>query len=241
MRRSFAVLLTGMLLGACGAPGEPPPYYRFRKQLTPSGKYVIHDYARNGWMAFMPDVAGTEVFGVNEAFKEGEGEPIDGSISAWISDDTLLVYDFSYRLKQPGDTLPIKTECTKVGDFTVKTVFYKSNSVLGANEVFDSVYAGRDSIFIRLVAGTERSLLALPFGGTHVEVKGDSIYAIEISTIVRKSMDFERTHSDGTTETGLPRIEVAGYFLTPLRKISPAVLPEKRVFRSEQASSGNDY
>ncbi len=241
MRRSFAVFLTGMLLCACGAPGEPPQYYRFRKQLTPSGKYVIHDYARNGAMAFLPDVSGTEVFRVNETFREGEGEPIHGSIGEWISDDTLLVYDFSYRLKQPGDTLPIKTEFTKVGDFTVKTVFYKSNSVVGANDIFDSVYASKDSIFIRLASGEERSLLALPLGGTHVDVKGDSIYAIDIATSVRKSMDFERTHPDGTIETGLPRIEVAGYYLTPLKKISPAVLPEKKVFWNQQKSFGRAY
>ncbi len=102
------------------------------------------------------------------------------------------------------------------------------------------MYAGKDSIFIRLVAGEERSLLALPLGGTYVDVKGDSIYAIEIATRVRKSMDFERTHPDGTTETGLPRIEVAGYYLTPLKKLSPTVLPEKKVFWNEHPSFGDD-
>ena len=82
--------------------------------------------------------------------------------------------------------------------------------------------------------------MALPLGGTHVDVRGDSIHAIEIATSVRKSMDFERTHPDGTTETGLPRIEVAGYYLTPVKKISPAVLPEKKIFWNEGKSFGND-
>jgi hypothetical protein len=220
----------GMLFNSCSGQQEKAQYYRFSRQLTPSGKYVIYDYAREGKITFFPDVLGTEVFGINQAFEEGQGEGMDGSISQWISDDTLLVYDFTYPLKQPRDTLPIKTQLDKVGDFIVKKVFYKSNSRTGSTYSFDSVYASKDSLFIRLLPQEEGRLLTLQLGGTHVKVKADSIYAIEIQTRMHKSMDFERTFSDGTTQTGLPRIEVESYYLIPIKKISPSLLPEKKVF-----------
>lgn len=230
MLRLLAILIMGMLFNCCRWQQEKAQYYRFSRQLTPSGKYVIYNYAREGKIAFFPDVSGTEVFGISQAFEEGQGERIDGSISQWISDDTLLVYDFTYPMKQPRDTLPIKTQLDKVGDFIVKTVFYKSNSTTNSNYSFDSVYASKDSLFIRLFPQEEGMLLALPLGGTHVNVKDDSIYTIEIQTRVHKSMDFERTFSDGTTQAGLPRIQVEGYHLIPINKISPTLLPEKKVF-----------
>src|SRR5688500_10809485 len=107
MNKVVTVILIGLIFDSCiSEQQEKFEYYRFRKQLTPSGKYIIYDYARFGSMAFSSDILGTEVFEANESFDEGEGELLNGSISEWISDDTLLVYNFRSDLNQPKDTLP---------------------------------------------------------------------------------------------------------------------------------------
>ncbi len=108
------------LLTSCDNQVEKYEYYKFRKQITPSGKYVIYDYARYGSMAFSSDISSTELFSSDKNFEEGKGVKIQGSISHWIDNDTLLVYDFKSELNQPKDTLPIKTTYSKIGDFTLK-------------------------------------------------------------------------------------------------------------------------
>jgi len=234
MIRILSFFLIIVLLSSCGEQKEEYEYYRLGKQITPSGNYIIYDYARYGPMAFSSDISGLKVFRINEEFKEEEGELIDGSISEWISDDTLLVFNFESDLKQPRDTLPIKTEFEKVGDFVIKLVYYKSNSGGRAIYDFDSVTTSSDSIFIRTVSDKQkREILRFPLGGTTIKTKSDSITHIEISTRLIKSMNFVYKNPDGTFTSGLPEVGTTRYELTPIKRISPKELNTKRIFWDE--------
>ncbi|GEO02780.1 hypothetical protein AAE02nite_04440 [Adhaeribacter aerolatus] len=81
MIRILYLFLITVLFSSCSEQKEVYEYYRFGKQITPSGKFVIYDYARYGPMAFSSDISNTELFRIDEEFKEGEGQEIDGSIS----------------------------------------------------------------------------------------------------------------------------------------------------------------
>jgi hypothetical protein len=228
----YALIILTLFLTACGNEKvEQFEYYRFAKQVTPSGKYVIYDYARFGPMAFSSDILGTELFETNKDFKEGNGIKIEGAISEWLSNDTLLVYNFKSDLKQPKDTLPIKTEFKKLGDFTVKTVYYKSNSGGRAINKFDSVAMTNDSIFIQTIQKeNEKKIISFPLGGTTIKATSDSITHIEVNTRLTKNMSFVYKNSDGTFTSGLPGIGTTWYDLTPTKKINPKTLNEKKVF-----------
>ena len=232
MRRTILSIITISLIYACGSDEvEQYEYYRFERQVTPSGKFAIYDYARFGPMAFSSDVSGTELFKIDEEFKEGKGTEINGSISEWLSDDTLLVYNFRSDLKQPKDTLPIKTEHSKLGDFTVKTVYYKANSGGRAIYDFDSVTTTSDSIFIRVLSDKEgKQILRFPLGGTSIKAKPDSIIHIAIHTRLSKNMDFVYKNPDGTFTSGLPGVGTTWYDLTPTKKISPKPVNDKKIF-----------
>ena len=202
--------------------------------MSPSGKYVIYDYARYGPMAFGSDITGTELFEIDQKFVEGEGEKISGAISEWISNDTLLVFNFKSDLKQPKDTLPIKTEYSRLGDFVVKTLFYKSNS--GGRDIydFDSVATSSDSIFVRVLSNKKgKQILGFPLGATTVKIKSDSIIHIEIDGRLIKSMSFVYKNPDGTFTTGLPEVGTTWYDLTPTKNISSKGLAKRKLFWEE--------
>ena len=210
---------------------EKYEYYKFARQLTPSGKYVIYDYARYGPMAFSSDISGTEIFRIDEKFKEGEGQDIGGAISQWISNDTLLVYNFKSNLKQPKDTLPIKTQYSALGDFTVKTIYYKANSFGRAIYDIDSIATTSDSIFIRTVSQSGKGeILRFPLGGTLIKVKSDSIIHVAVHTRLSKNMNFVYKNPDGSFTRGLPRIGTTWYDLTPVKNISSKGLSKKKMF-----------
>jgi hypothetical protein len=232
VNKVITLILVGLSFFSCDNENQSRfEYYQFRRQLTPSGKYVIYDYARYGPMAFSSDILGTELFPVDEPFEEGKGEPIKGSISEWITNDTLLVYNFKSELKQPRDTLPIRIEHHKMGDFIVKSVFYKTNS--GGRNIlnFDSVATNNDFITIRTVSKNgEREFISFPLGGTTIQVRSDSIEHIEVSTRLYKSMDFVYKNADGTYLTNLPHVGTTSYDLTPTKKISPSSIQDKKVF-----------
>jgi len=185
-------------------------------------------------MAFSSDIVGTEVFQKNEPFAEGKGTLIDGLINKWIGDDTLLVYNFKSELPQPRDTLPIKIECKTVGDFTVKTVYYKSNSSGSYRLNFDSVFTTRDSIFVRTLSGKKNKVFkSFPLGGTTFQVEDDTITHIEIEGGLDKSMDFIYKNENGTYTTGLPHIGIVTYDLSPTKKISAQSIDQKKIFWEE--------
>lgn len=228
MLRILSLFIIALLLCSC-EQNEEVEYYRFGKQTTPSGKYVIYNFAR-----YDPDISGTEVFKINEEFEEGEGASIDGAISEWISDDTLLVYNFKSDLEQPKDTLPIDTKFEKVGDFIVRTVYYKSNSGSRAIYDFDSVATTNDSNIIRTVSSNgEQKILRFPLGATTIKAESDSIKHIAISTRLAKSMNFVYKNLDGSFTSGLPEVGTIWYDLTPMKNISPKGLNTRKVFWEE--------
>lgn len=231
---SIMTILFLFLLNSCEEGKEKYEYYKFRKQITPSGKYIIYDYARYGAMAFSSDISGTVVFKANEIFEEGKGQQIDGAICAWLSNDTLLVYNFKSNLEQPKDTFPIKIEIRKLGDFIVKTVFMKANSGGRDSYDFDSIRITNNSIFIRIVENKKRKyFLKFPLGATTIKTKGDSITHIEVSTILNKNMDFVYKNTDGTFSTGLAEVGTTEYDLTPIKKISANGLYKRKIFWEE--------
>ncbi|MEL7146187.1 MAG: hypothetical protein AAFO69_07450 [Bacteroidota bacterium] len=232
MKNLILVVVISLVLIACGVSGaSQSEYYRFAKQVTPSGRYAIYDYARHGPMAFSSDISGVELFEINKGFREGGGINIKGSISEWQSNDTLLIYDSKSDLKQPKDTLPIKTEFKKLGDFIIKTVHYKFNS--GGREIykFDSVSMTNDSIYIQTIRrDNERKMLRFPLGGTTIKATKDSIIHISVNTRLKKSMNFIHKNSDGTFTSGLPSVGTTWYDLTPTKLIEAQSLNERKVF-----------
>jgi hypothetical protein len=235
MQRFIVLAITILLLGSCAEQVEKYKYYRFCKQITPSGKYIIYDYARYGSMAFSSDISGTELFKIDDKFAEGEGEEIDGAISEWLSNDTLLVFNFKSNLEQPKDTFPIKIEYSNLGDFVVKTIYYKTNAGYRSISYFDSVETTNDSIFIHLVTtdNKENQILSFPLGSTTIKTKSDSITHIEISTRLNKNMNFVYKNKDGTFTNGLPEIGTTWYDLTPTKKISRKGLDKRKIFWEE--------
>ena len=230
MKHFYIILLSIIVLSSCGEK-EKFDYYRFSKQITPSGKYVIYDYARFGPMAFSSDILGTEIFKVGEVFEEGHGKVINGVISEWLSDDTLLVYNFKSNLDQPKDTFPIKTEFSKLGDFIVKTDYYKSNSGGRAIYNIDSIATTNDSIFIRTISEKkDKNILRFPLGAVNISVKSDSIVHVRIDSRLNKNMSFVYKNPDGSFSTGLPEVGTTWYDLTPITKISPRGLNERKIF-----------
>ncbi len=215
-------------LCSCGGQKENFEYSGFRKQVTPNGKYIIYDYSGPGKMAFSSAITGTEVFEADQVFEEGKGKPIKGLISEWISNDTLLVYKFDFDTGQPKDTLPIKTEFEKVGDFVIKQVFYKSNSGSRCTPKFDSIAITKDSITVRLI---DKKIISFPLGGIVIQVKSDSIHHI-LATKLVKGMDFSVKNSDDTYTDNLPRVGTLRYELTPVKEIVP-MKQEKKIFWEE--------
>jgi hypothetical protein len=227
------LIITIFLLGSCDEKAENYEYYRFSKQITPSGKYIIYDYARYGPMAFSSDISRTEVLKAYDTFTEGKGEEINGAISEWISNDTLLVFNFKSNLEQPQDTFPTKVKYQEIGDFTVKTVFYgASNAGYRSILDFDSIRTTNDSIFIHLVRD-KNEILRFPLGATTIQIRGDSISHIAVSTRLNKSMNFVYKNKDGTITRGLPEIGTTWYDLTPIGKILPKGLNKKKIFWEE--------
>ena len=234
MKTSILTFLTAFFFFSCEEKKEKFEYNQFRKQITPGGKYIIYEYSRYGPMAFSSDISGTELFKIDEKFEEGKGHRIDGSICEWISNDTLLVYNFKSNLEQPIDTLPINTEYSKIGDFIIKTIFYKSNSGGRAIYTFDSVKTTDKLILIRVIENNKKKhFISFPLGGTTIKTKSDSIVHIEISTRLSKSMNFVYKNKDGTFTGGLPDVGTTWYDLTPAIKISPKGLNTKKIFWEE--------
>ena len=143
----------------------------------------------------------------------------------------MLVYNFKSNLKQPKDTLPIKTELSKLGDFIIKTVYYKSNSGGRAIYKFDSVATTSDSIFVRTVSDKKgKQILQFPLGATTITVNSDSIIHISVDTRLTKNMNFVYKNPDGTFTSGLPGVGTTWYDLTPAMKIPLKGLNEKKIF-----------
>ncbi len=232
MRLINILLFLSIILSSCGeGQTEKYEYSRFAKQITPSGKYVIYDYARYGPMAFSSDIIGTEIFKIDEEFKEGRGKEIKGSLSEWISNDTLLVYNFKSNLNQPKDTLPIKTEYSELCDFIVKNVFYKTNS--GGRSIFDfdSIATTNDSILIWTVSEKRgRKILKFPLGATTIKTRSDSIFHVSINNRLTKNMSFVYKNPDGSFSSGLPEVGTTWYDLTPIKRISTSGLNERKIF-----------
>ena len=222
------------LLTSCDNQVEKYEYYKFRKQITPSGKYVIYDYARYGSMAFSSDISSTELFSSDKNFEEGKGVKIQGSISHWIDNDTLLVYDFKSDLNQPKDTFPIKTTYSKIGDFTLKSINYKTNSGGTNRYTFDSVWTSNDKIYVRFNYSEKRkNTRSFPLGSVSIKTKNDSIESIEIFGELSKHMHFTYKNTDGTFSKNLPGIGTTYYEYTPTKKISPKNLSKKKIFWEE--------
>lgn len=157
----------------------------------PSGKFAIYKYARYGNMAFSSDISRNEIMPITEGFKKGKGKYIDGTISHWITNDTLLVYDFKSELKQPKDTLPIKTTYTQTVDFTIKKINYKTNSTGRNRYTFDSIWTKNDQIYIRFnYSDTKKNVRSFPLGAVSITTKADTIQLAEIFGGLSKRMNF---------------------------------------------------
>lgn len=234
MYKFILTITFGLLFGSTLAQVEQIQYYKFRYQVTPSGRYIICDYARSSTDSNASDVVGIELFKVGQDFIEGHGEKINGELSEWISNDTLLVYDFTSKLMQPKDTFPIKTEFKELGDFVIKTVFYKSNSKGYDRYEFDSVSISNDSILIRTISDKKRhKFMRFPLGATTIRSESDSVALIEVSGKVTKSMNFIYKNPNGTYSTGLPEIGIMYYKFTPRKKILSKELHKRKVLWEE--------
>ena len=234
MNRILLITTLLILLNSCDEKVEKHEYYKFRKQITPSGKYVIYDYARYGSMAFSSDISSTELYSIDKNFEEGKGVIIQGAISHWLNNDTLLVYDFKSELKQPKDTFPIITTYKNIGDFTVKSINYKTNFGGTNRYAFDSVWTKNDKIYVRFIySETRKNTRSFPLGSVSIKANNDSIELIEIFGELSKNMHFTYKNTDGTFSKNLPGIGSTYYEYTPTKKISPKNLSKKKIFWEE--------
>ena len=232
MNRIAFLLLIILTLSSCFENKEEKvEYYKFQKQITPSGKFAIYDYGRYGAMAFSSDIVGKELFQIDKEFKEGKGQKIYGAISHWINDDTLLVYDFRSELEQPLDTFPINITYRNLGDFVLKTVNYKSNSGGMNRYEFDSVWTNANSIYLRFFSNSKKkNVRSFPLGSVSIKTNSDSIRSIEIFGELTKHMNFLFKNPDGTLSKNLPGIGTTYYEYTPTKKISPKDLNKEKIF-----------
>jgi hypothetical protein len=231
MTKYIMLIIAFFLFESCSENKVKKEYLKFSKQISPSGKYIIYNYTSAGAMAFSSDNSRIEVFKINDKFEDGNGVQIKGEICKWISNDTLLVYNFNSNLKQPKDTLPIKTELKKVGDFTVKTLFYKTNHSGANNYTFDSVWTSDNNICIKFNSTPSRqNVRVFPLGSVRITTNSDSIKFIEIFEGISKSMNFTYLNKDGTTSRGLPSIGTTWFYYTPTKKISPRNLSKNKIF-----------
>jgi hypothetical protein len=182
-------------------------------------------------MSFSSDIGATELFPTDKEFEEGKGQKIDGTISHWINDDTLLVYDFRSELKQPIDTFPINIKYRNLGDFVVKTINYKSNFG-GINRYkFDSVWTNANYIYLRFFSTPKKkNVRSFPLGSVSIKTNSDSIKSIEIFGELTKNMNFIFKNLDGTFSKNLPGIGTTDYEYTPTKKISPMNLNKTKIF-----------
>jgi hypothetical protein len=231
MTKFILLTLITFIIFSCSEKIEQKDYYKFGKQITPSGKFAIYDYARFGAMAFSSDIVGTELFKINEKFEEGNGIDINGQIAEWISNDTLLVYNFKTDLQQLKDTLPIKTEFKNAGDFIVKKIYYKTNHGGGNEYPFDSVWTTDKTINIRFQSNPKKkNFRTFPLGSVCIKTNLDTIKSIDIFEGVSKSMNFTYLNKDGTTTKGLPSIGTTSFHYKPTKTILKNQLNKKKIF-----------
>lgn len=224
MQRILPVIFTVFLFYACSQKSEKHEYYKFSKQITPSGKYIIYDYARYGAAASNSDTYSTELFPIDKEFEEGKGKIIQGVISHWVNNDTLLVYDFKSGLLQPKDTLPIKTSYKNIGDFIVKSINYKTNSGGTNRYTFDSVWTSNERIYVKFNSGKKKTnTRSFPLGSVSIKTTFDSIESIELFGELSKNMHFTFKNPDGTFSNNLPGISTTYYEYTPTKKYLPRI------------------
>ncbi|NRA92900.1 MAG: hypothetical protein HRU26_09510 [Psychroserpens sp.] len=206
-------------------------YSKFAKQITPNGKYVIYEYSRFGSKPFNSEISKTEVFPAVQKFVEGQGTDIKGSIGEWLSEDTLLVYNFKSETKRSKHNSPVKTEYQTIGALTIKTVHYKTNSGVRSFKYFDAVRTTDDSIFVQIVEGQhKRRTLSFPLGGTTIKANSDSIFHISVKSRVSRNMDFVYKNTESSESHRNPDVRNTWYDLTPTRRINPAALHQNKIF-----------
>lgn len=254
MANIFIFFILSFVFYSCNTEQKSFQYYTFKKQITPSGKYVIYEYARNGEMSFGSSILGTRVFKIDEKFSEDKGISINGGIQEWISDDTLLLtrnLNTPYNLK---DTLPIDISYQKVGDFLVKNLTYNYYSSGSSIEfVFDSVYTTNDSIFIKIEKNSltkamqyyqiekfkhvynylkflENKKFSSPLGNIYIKTKKDTIDYIEVSTISINHMTADNKQNDGSTNYGLPGNTNITIIFIPNKNILTKGLNKRKIF-----------
>ena len=80
---------------------------------------------------------------------------------------------------------------------------------------------------------SENEILRFPLGATTIQIKGDSISHIIVSSRLNKSMNFVYKNKNGTFTTGLPEIGTTWYDITPTKKISPKGQFKRKIFWEE--------
>ncbi len=230
MCKLFLLLTITFAINSCKNKEQKKIYNRLAKQITPSGKYIIYDYLRSAG-AFGSDISGREVFAIEEEFIEGKGQKINGHVAEWLNNDTVLVYNLNAYSGQPVDTLPTKIEFSKIGDFTVKTLSYKTNHGGGNDYSFDSVWTTENEIAIKFYSNSKkRNTRIFPLGSVRITTSSDTIKSIEILERISKSMNFRYLNKDGIEFISLPSIGTTWYTYKPTKTILKTHLSKKKIF-----------
>lgn len=230
-KASLLIIVVSIMTSGC-SDEEKPEYYRFSRQITPSGKYVIYNYARYGPMAFSSDISGTELFEISEKFEEGKGTDIPGSFCEWLSKDTLLVYDFRTEKEDQIDTFPIKTTYTRIADFIVKTLYY--HSIGGGSDLrtFDAVETTSDSIFLHSKTEFNQiEILKYPLGAITIKTREGAIRKITVDTRLNLQLNCANEGTDSAA--CYPHITTRSMELTPTHILSPNGLNRRGIFWDE--------
>ena len=195
-------------------------YIELSKQTSLDGLYDLYYYHRYGLMAFSSDVVGLEIYKKGRKFREGNGFKLPtGIFGKWISNDSLLLYQFDMTSAQPKDTLPNKVEYVYYKNLKIKIEHYRINSTGLDFYIFDSLMT--DSRFLYLNRTDDdkgQNQLKFPLGPITIKTINDTLSNIEI-VVLKKDMDFFYKEQNGNTLTGLPGVGVVVYQCTPSRKI----------------------
>ncbi|ADB39260.1 hypothetical protein Slin_3249 [Spirosoma linguale DSM 74] len=212
------VCTIAVLLLSCQENVEQPEYYKFNRQLSPDKKYYIYEYARYGPMAFSSDISGTRIMSTAEKFSEAAGEDLSAQIGAWISKDTLLLYD-DFESGWASDTLPIRIKYDKFDNIVLKRVSYKSIGGGRAPYTFDSLRVSAGKLQFFGVDSVKSKSLTFSLGSITLRQQADSINRIDVYEV--------KKWYNAANE---PMVTLETYEFIPTRKISPKNLGTVGIF-----------
>jgi len=184
----------------------------FWAQSTINSEYNIFQYSISGNYKKKE----TRIIKATDEFSTLKGLNIsEYEIGHWISQDTLLLYNYISKSGQPKDTLPENIEYKNFEDIVLRVETFRTNS-WGRNPLKFKSYTIKENeikihgISHKLFKETE----TFPLGATFFRMEGKKLNRIDINTLDRNMM-FVYKQPDGEFKGGLPGVGITIFEFTP--------------------------